>query len=609
MPNARVVKNPFTKEEQYLRRNMQDSRWVSETTSSSRLARSRPTKTTPTPAPAAEPAPVVLRPTRYDFNSDEAVSLQTSTPPPHRYIRDSTSISSLSAPPRSTHPAYRERDNATSTDLSQKPLPLRPRQQVMASFVCETNDGRRRPSDILPVTQVPLTPSMARYTGKPLPAIPEPASYRPMRKDSVIEPVPLPSAIPLPGPGDRKESNATIWPGRDEAVAPRASHKAKRKKSLYKRAKEIYDAGPENDTVELIRAIQAYRDFRKAEKRAREGRMVGGGSSSDTHIDARGVHAQDVRAQDGRGRAPIRPKRPVQPEYDPITAAYNNTSGTEPDHVLQQQTHGRKGSDVSQSSGDLVIGIDTTLQSPVDLQKALPALPSSSYISPSSHTRPSSSKKTSSDMSSIHWWDSGSTNKERADRHDRLKAQIGRPRIISGLYDGRTANLSVKKGGLGGPTAGRAGRAGRLALIPEHGEPSPFIMANIPPCVTRRPPNTGVRSRRPPNISIDTSQLSERARGKQKAHDDDFLLHLREKIAGSGHRGGLFSKKSADSDKSFGCVGVADDRIWNPHSGSEPSIYEHTRGYGSSNLENENLLPYPLFSGRRGGRNGALRSA
>lgn len=476
----------------------------------------------------------------------------------------------------------------------------------MTSFVRETNDGRRRPPDILLVTQVLRTPSMAQYTCKPLPAIPEPASCRPMRKDSVIEPVPLPSAMPRPGPGDRKESNATIWPGRDEAVAPRVSHKGK--KSLYKRAKEIYDAGPENDTVELIRAIQAYRDFKKAEKRAQGGRMVGDGSSSDTHIDARGVHTQDVGAQTGRGRAPTRPKRPVRPEYDPMTAAYNNTSGTESDHVLQQQTHGRKGSDVSQSSGDLVIGIDTTLQSPVDLQKALPALPSSSYISPSSYTRPSSSKKTSSDMSSIHWWNSNSTDKERADRHDRLKAQIGRPRIISGLYDGRTANLSAEKGGLGGPTAGRAGCAGRLASIPEHGEPSPFIMANFPPCVTRRPPNTGVRSRRPPNISIDTSQLSKRARGKQKAHDD-FVSHWREKIAGSGHRGSLFSKKSEDSDKSFGCVGVADDRIWNPHSGSEPSMHEHTRGYGSSNLEDENLLPYPLFSGKRGGRNGAPKSA
>ncbi|KAH8731322.1 hypothetical protein GQ44DRAFT_822258 [Phaeosphaeriaceae sp. PMI808] len=158
-----------------------------------------------------------------------------------------------------------------------------------------------------------------------------------------------------------------------------------------------------------------------------------------------------------------------------------------------------------------------------------------------------------------------------------LKPQISRPRPITAIQKGRTANLAVECGGVGGP-----GAAGLKPKSPGYplGSSSPFS-------------HVGSRKVGSPPFE----KMGERQRGKQNVTQEHKAgvppaKHWRTKL----HVPHSFAENRRDSDASFGCVGIEDI-----YEVDVTDVRSPTQLQENAVRKEGQFRPEPLFSGTRSG--------
>ncbi|KAH7072824.1 hypothetical protein BKA63DRAFT_576825 [Paraphoma chrysanthemicola] len=181
----------------------------------------------------------------------------------------------------------------------------------------------------------------------------------------------------------------------------------------------------------------------------------------------------------------------------------------------------------------------------------------------------------------------------RTPNADILKSKISRPRPFTAIQEGRTANVALECGGVGGPAA--ATHFPNFVQAQEN--PSPY-----PARVDLTQPRRSPRER-----------LTARQQGKQKASHEQVAgipvsRNWRDKLIGPGGSAGKSVKHTGrgrkDSDASFACQG------FEPNHGEyvrEPGPSRQGRdgdGEGESGWEDESMYPEALFSGTRDGERG-----
>lgn len=301
--------------------------------------------------------------------------------------------------------------------------------------------------------------------------------------------------------------------------------------------------------------------------------------------------------QQGRGRVNTSKPLPPNPKSNPVCeagpSAKSNASRPLPPVPLASSARRRKPHRLRRS-----------LDSPPLKEYSSSSASNNDYSTQQLNDPQSTDKKSTTTKPrnlATHWW------KALADltsEEPPIKPTIGRPRPITALESGRTPNLAIECGGVGGEGAIQPKLSERAkgkqkvtttTTTNPHGDHKAADLLN---------PHVGGRGAAQPK------KLSEVAKGKQKATTTSTSTSTAN--AGGDKATGLLTphinlhfpktwldklnppesgRRRVDSDASFGCVGVEQGHM--AYGGG---------GVGESGPSR--LRPDPLFSGRRGRRAG-----
>ena len=464
---------------------------------------------------------------------------------------------------------------------------------------------------VSPKTVTPSSKSQSYAPASPIRNKPKTRRDSPI---SAFEPIDLSSTVEA-----RKDSDATVFPHfpytikKPEAVTKQTQGRQDpwNLADLYRNAKDIYNVGPKGEGQKVW---SSYKRFRKVQQ----------------------IHSEIQEIPLKQMPTPRRPSAPMLAAHPSSLSPPSQMNGASDEATtsFESQTL-RKDSEVSRSSCEVRVRIGPDIQQFVDVTKPLPRIPQlrpaprsrldveSKALPPVPHVQSAPKSKSrqhvehksskevrmpaaidfvSTAASGVQYptqwrgarqrtekgpsrtknnkssqWRKPSLaeivpgyqtpitthskpSTDKAELYNETKAKISRPSPITALQDGRTANIAIECGGVGGP--------GQV-----------------------QPP------------------MSERQKGKQKASHDNtaglaFPKHWREKLLSptglAGKSMKQMTRKRKDSDASFACQGI-----------EEPSQAYLVRDPKPSSqfrpgevIEEGDMLPEPLFSGVRSGKEG-----
>ncbi|KAH7077107.1 hypothetical protein FB567DRAFT_632013 [Paraphoma chrysanthemicola] len=552
MADKRIVINPFTKNDERMRRNTRNTKWIPTGNGSASTSRPGP-----------------------------GTSIQHNTPTFH-HLGHSAAIF--------TQAEQRDKDDIES------------RSPKLTAVINDFNDLRDIP-DRSPQNSIPSSISWGSLRGS-------------VREEDMPSSTAGPN-VSLPSQSERKDSEVTVFPHFDSRIkkTTKGTQTQWNLADIYRNVREIYDIGPEGEGQKLW---STFTHPKKQNKR-------------HTKVD----HTQIKETAASR-----RPSAPGLSAHPPSAGLQKGASRTS-DELLTttSSSQARKDSAVSRTSYEVPVGISPEIQRVVDVTKPLPpkplppvprfiddskALPSVPLLQPAPRRKLGATGNMASTSSSgvqypTQWRRSKSsghhdTRKNKVNKSDPwykplvnlipdehtplpshrkpnadiLKSKISRPRPFSAIQEGRTANVALECGGVGGPAA-----AAHFANSTQAQQnPSPY-----PARVDLTQPRRSPRER-----------LTARQQGKRKASHEHIAgipvsRHWRDKLIGPAGSAGKSVKHKGrgrkDSDASFACQGIeSTDGEYARDLGSSRGGRDED-GVRESGWEDEDMRPEALFSGTR----------
>jgi hypothetical protein len=353
----------------------------------------------------------------------------------------------------------------------------------------------------------------------------------------------------------------------------------------YRTAKEIYTAGPKGEGQKIWEAYQQALSHRKA------GEELVQITPSEPIVRVKVERQLPLplpTSPDGVLFPPLRP-RSVQ--------LWSGIEGKE-----TGREHLRGDSGFSSTSCETPIVIDRTVRSTIDANQSLPPAPRLDAVPKVRKAQDESSESNrhhSEKDETHHWWQHSPSRVPQSP-----KSKISHPGPLMAPIKGTSVNIVAECGGIGGPAAAMS--------LPVTRTGAPIPRASATPEKIKEVNRPSPRSFHLPTFHLSPSKSKRNGSKKVKMdeNDDPHSTHWRDRLVGPACEAGKSLKQTAmetldsvhagrkkrPSDVSFACQGNVDDRL---------DRYQVSRW--SSSDDEMDLVPDPLFSGKRMGRDDESR--
>ena len=464
MANSRAVVNPFTKNENRMRRNTRDSRWVSDNS-----GYRRPQQQTG-PGKTAQYIPqqfqhVSHTPSMAAYPDEISPKARTHSPP----------LPQLQTSPPPVSPTFSDRTFHRDSPVS----PIGP-------IDFSRPEERRKSSD---VTVFPYFPSSIKK--------PELKSKKSWWKQ-----------------GLNKSSNSpTATSGENMVDEGQASTSLA---DLYRTAKDIYQVGPKGEGQKIWTSYMQFRKEKQNHTEARQDISAAQAERPQTAPQflaaAHSVHPA-LRPLPGQSHTTFdraRPKTPLVRQDSGLSEGEFSRSSYEVPLSIDQSI--QQAVDVNKPLPPVPqLQPAPRTRHLMDLESAFKVgIAAASMQHPTQRRgesqRPERDQPVSKETHSGPWW-KALADKQTTKAHAALKAKISHTRPLTAFNNGRTANVATECGGVGGP--------GAATSLP--------VSRNGAPTSQTSQAKDKKQVKRPPPLN-----LSEQQKGKQKARHETHPMHWRE---------------------------------------------------------------------------------